>query len=196
MLLMANGEAPAGAKRTRSQNPLKPKTIRNVLGSLSAMYCHAQRKRWVTFNPVQEIELPDVEGSEEIHFLTPPEVLAAARTAQSGRFEDLDRALYITAAMTGLRQGELVALRWRDIDWTAARVRVRQNYVLKEFGTPKSKRSTRSVPMADVVAAALEQLSQASVFSGDDDLVFGDPDTNEPISKADVLARFRRSRRA
>jgi integrase len=31
--------------------------------------------------------------------------------------------------MTGLRQGELLALRWRDVDWLAARVRVRRNYV-------------------------------------------------------------------
>ncbi len=38
--------------------------------------------------------------------------------------------MYLTAAMTGLRQGELVALRWRDVDWTAGRTRVRQNYVL------------------------------------------------------------------
>ena len=32
----------------------------------------------------------------------------------------------------------------RDVDWTAARIRVRQNYVLGEFGTPKSRRSTRT----------------------------------------------------
>ena len=37
-----------------------------------------------------------------------------------------DHALYMLAAMTGLRQGELVALRWRDIDWTAGVVRVRR----------------------------------------------------------------------
>ncbi len=64
--------------------------------------------------------------------------------------------------MTGLRQGELIALRWRDVDWRAARIRVRQNYVLGEFGTPKSKRSTRSVPMADAVAGELDRLFQVS----------------------------------
>jgi integrase len=84
--------------------------------------------------------------------------------AQPGEYEALDRALYRTAAMTGLRQGELIALRWRDVDWHAARIRVRQNYVRGEFGTPKSCRSTRSVPMADVVGGELDRLYRASAL--------------------------------
>ena len=74
----------------------------------------------------------------------------------------IDRALYLTVAMTGLRQGELVALRWRDAGWTAGRIRVRQNYVLGEFGTPKSRHSTRSVPMADALVGELDRLHQTS----------------------------------
>jgi site-specific recombinase XerD len=35
----------------------------------------------------------------------------------------------IAAAMTGMRQGELLGLRWQDVDWTASKIRVRQNYV-------------------------------------------------------------------
>ena len=66
--------------------------------------------------------------------------------------------MYLTAAMTGMRQGELLALRWRDVDWTARRVRVRRNFVRGEFGTPKSKRSSRSVPLADRLAGELDLL--------------------------------------
>jgi integrase len=100
-------------------------------------------------------------------------------------------ALYLTAAMTGLRQGELVALRWRDVDWPAARVRVRQNYVLGEFGTPKSKRSTRSVPLADAVGGELERLFKASSAQSDDGLVFADPHTAGPLDEAAILRRYR-----
>jgi integrase len=60
----------------------------------------------------------------------------------------VDRALYLTAAMTGLRQGELLGLRWRDVDWAAQKVRVVRPYVRGRFRSPKSRTSSRAVPMA------------------------------------------------
>ena len=49
----------------------------------------------------------------------------------------VERVLYLTASMTGMRQGELLALRWLDVDWIAHRVRVRRNFVRGKFGTPE-----------------------------------------------------------
>ena len=102
----------------------------------------------------------------------------------------VERAMYLTAAMTGLRQGELFALRWMDIDWLARKVRVRRSYVRGSFGTPKSKRSSRAVPLADRVARELELLSQASEFQGEEDLVFGHPHTGgaaRPLTGLEAL---------
>ena len=130
----------------------------NYIGYLSALLGFAERKGWLSVNVARHIELPGKPESAEIRFLEPLEPLevrALADAPADGPYREIDRAMYLTAAMTGLRQGELVALRWRDVDWTAGRIRVRQNYVLGEFGTPKSRRSTRSVPMADEVAGSL-----------------------------------------
>ncbi len=93
--------------------------------------------------------------------------------------------------MTGMRQGELFALRWRDVDWSARRIRVRRNYVRGEFGTPKSKRSSRSVPLASRVATELELLSRDSQYKSDDDLVFAHPETGRPIDRSKLLKRFK-----
>ena len=82
--------------------------------------------------------------------------------------------------MTGLRSGELIALRWRDVDWPASAIRVRSNYVCGEFGSPKSKRSTRSVPMADQVAGELERYYQASGEPAEGELVFPSPKSGGP----------------
>ncbi len=177
---------------------LAPKSIHNYVGTLSAIFGFAThpRRRWASANPCQGIELPVIREATEIRFLDVEEVDALVAAAQPGPFEAIDRALYRTAAMTGLRMGELIALRWRDVDWTAARIRVRQNYVLGEFGTPKSKRSTRSVPMADEVAGELDRLFKCSAAQGDDDLVFASPMTGTPLDKTATRRRYRKALKA
>jgi integrase len=177
---------------------LSPKSIRNVIGTLSALFnfAKAPQRRWASTNPCEGLDLPAVPEATEIRFLTLEEVDALIGHVRPGMFQAIDRAMFLTAAMTGLRKGELIALRWRDVDWTAGRIRVRQNYVRGEFGTPKSKRSTRSVPMADEVAGALERLFRQSRWQADDDLVFAHPQTGGTIPKANVTRRMRAALKA
>lgn len=194
MRLLEEGRKPGSTGKPR---PLSVKSVRNYMIHLSALFNLAERMGWVTSIPCRRVDLPAAEPiSEDIRFLEPHEVTALADNARPGPYQHIDRALYLTAAMTGLRQGELVALRWRDVDWTAGRIRVRQNHVLGEFGTPKSRRSTRFVPMADVVAAELDRLSTATRHPGDDDLVFGHPLDRTPISKPEILKRYRKALKA
>ena len=73
---------------------------------------------------------------------------------------------------------------------------MRQNYVRGEFGTPKSRRSTRSVPMADRVAGELDRLykwrfGDHEDADRDDELVFRDPHRGGPLQRTAVLERFR-----
>jgi integrase len=78
--------------------------------------------------------------------------------------------------MTGMRQSELLGLRWRDVDWGSQSIRVRNAFVRGEHSADgKSDRSTRrSVPMADRLVRELERWRAGSVFADDEDLVFGD----------------------
>jgi integrase len=61
-------------------------------------------------------------------------------------------------------------------------IRVRRNYVRGRYGTPKSRRWTPAVPMADEVGGALDRLPQSSSPQGDDNLVFGDPTSGDSPS--------------
>jgi integrase len=174
---------------------LAPKTVHNIIGTLSALFnfAKAPRRRWATSNPCNGAELPAIPEASEIRFLTIGQLDQLIAHARLGVFQAQDRALYLTAAMTGLRLGELVALRWRDVDWTAARIRVRQNYVRGHYGSPKSKRSTRSVPMADEVGGALDRLFQGSTYQADGDLVFAHPATGGPMTKANITRRLHKA---
>jgi integrase len=101
--------------------------------------------------------------------------------------------LILLAALTGLRQSELLGLRWRDIDWVAQRIRVRNTFVRGEHSADgKSDLSARrSVPMADRAARALEAWSRRTVDRADDDLVFAHPLTGRPLDRSKVTKRFK-----
>jgi len=172
---------------------LAPKSRANALGTLHSLIEFAIDEGWmVGENPVKRVEKPTVaEADPDVHFLETEEIEALLRAVPDDPLGRVERVMYLTAAMTGMRQGELFALRWRDVDWTARRIRVRRNFVRGEFGTPKSKRSSRSVPLASRVATELELLSQDSRWKGHDDLVFAHPETGKPIDRSKLLKRFK-----
>lgn len=174
------------------------KSIRNYIGTLSAIFRYAMhpRRRWASTNPCEAIDLPALPASTEIRYLTMPQVEALADAAVAGEHQRLDRALYLTAAMRGLRQGELIALRWQDIAWDDRRVRVVRNHVLGQFDTPKSHRSVRSVPLNSRLADELKSWHQASGWSEPDGLVFAEPASGEVLRRAALMRRYRRALKA
>ena len=172
---------------------LAPKSRANALGVLHSLIDFALDEGWATGeNPVKRVAKPRTpEADGDIHFLAPEEVEAVIRAVPADALGRVEAVMYLTAAMTGMRQGELLALRWRDVDWTAGRIRVRRNFVRGEFGTPKSRRSARAIPMATRVAGELDRLFRDSATQGDDDLVFAHPATGNPIDRSRLLKRFK-----
>ena len=98
-----------------------------------------------------------VRSSGDIEVFSPEEVWALVRAAAPRR----TRAIFLTAAFTGLRRGELLGLRWRDVDFTGSTIRVRASYAAGQLTTPKSGK-VRAVPMAPDVASALAELGDGS----------------------------------
>ncbi len=171
---------------------LAPKSRANALGTLHSLIEFAIDEGWmVGENPVKRVERPALATTDpDVRFLDSEEVEALLRAVPDDPLGRVERVMYLTAAMTGMRQGELFGLRWRDVDWTARRIRVRRNFVRGGFGTPKSKRSSRSVPLASRVATELELLFQDSQYKKHDDLVFAHPETGKPIDRSRLLKRF------
>jgi integrase len=103
--------------------------------------------------------LPQAKVEDRVHRVDVEQLLAARYPDDA--FGRIEPTPYLTAAMTGLRQGELLGLRWRDVDFDAHKLRVVSPFVRGEFGDPKSSGSGRSVPMAERVADALSELRAA-----------------------------------
>src|SRR4051812_34270616 len=134
---------------------------------LNGIMRRACRIHGLLTNAVSGVERLREVKKIDLEVLEPEEVWALVRAAES----EQDAAIYLTAAFTGLRMGELRALRWRDVDFARSLVRVRASYSLKWLTTPKSGK-VRAVPLAPDVAAALARLGQRPRRTGEEDFVF------------------------
>lgn len=199
---------------------LAPKTVRNVLTFLHSVFEHAIDRGWASQNPVRRASRPKRrragDANPDLQFLTVPELEAVLRAipddvvvrapapTRRGRAGSAPpvppdvvgpviRVVVLTAAMTGLRQSELLGLRWRDVDWTAQRIRVRNAWVRGEHsGEGKSDLSTRrSVPMADRLARELDRWSRRTLYGADNDLVFAHPRSGRPLDRSKLGRRFK-----
>jgi integrase len=141
-------------------------------------------------------------------FYSPEEIEAIARSLEAGfhrpevsardeleRFEDhRDAEAIRVAAYSGLRLGELLALRWRDIDWTGSALTISRSLSSGIEGTTKSGH-VRRVPMADQAAAALDRLSQRQDFVSPDDYVFCNA-LGRSLDGSALRRRYKRARDA
>jgi len=155
------------ASQLGADRPLSNATKRKIIVIFHGVMARACRVYRLPVNPVANVEKPRLAAPGAIDVFNPEEVHALVRAAAS----EQDAAIYLTAAFTGLRQGELVALRWRDVDFAGSYIRVTASYTNGELSTPKSGK-VRSVPMAPEVGEALARLGQRDLFVGPDDLVF------------------------
>ena len=119
---------------------LSTKSVLNYVSVLHSLFEFGIRRGWASVNPVKKIEKPErPEPNGDIRFLDDADLEALLAAERDDALGPTLRALYLTAAMTGLRQGELLGLRWLDVDWIAARVRVRRNWVRGECtGRPRA----------------------------------------------------------
>jgi integrase len=150
----------------RSLVGLSDRSKNKLLIQMHGIFRRAQIVWGLPANPLARVEKHPMKASGDIQVFSPEEVCALVRAAAS----EQDGALFLTAAFTGLRMGELLALRWRDVDFAGSTIRVRASYANNALTTPKSE--VRAVPLAPDVAAALTQLGRRELWLEEDDLVF------------------------
>ena len=165
------------------------------MGLLGAIFTHAVKRGWCSLNPVAVVDKPRTGRSPDIRFLTIKELEAILDATPDDERGSTERVLYLAAAMTGMRRGELVALRWQDVDQHACQIRVRRNFVRGEFGAPKSRRSSRAVPLAPRLAAELTAHYQRSQYRDELDLVFAHPATGRVLDPYKLRRRFKSAAR-
>lgn len=95
------------------------------------MLKHAVKWVYLTRNPAQDIECPRIER-KEMDFLTPEEIRLFLNAVDPRYYP-----LFLTAILTGIRQGELLGLKWSDINWASNQIYIRRSLNRGKFIEPK-----------------------------------------------------------
>jgi integrase len=144
----------AGFYRSRLDAGCSAASVHKMHETLHKALKQAVRWGYMTKNPADDVDAPRVH-TEEVHPLTQEEACRFLEAVRGDRLE----ALYVVALHTGLRQGELLALRWEDLDLEAHTLQVRRT-VTKDggklaVGPTKTAKGRRTVKLTKDAAASL-----------------------------------------
>ena len=114
---------------------LSNRTREKYVTALNAIFKRAGRVWKLQSNPATDLERPRVRSAKSIDVYTPEEVWSLVRAAN-----EQDGATYLVAAFCGLRMGEILALRWREVDFTRRVIGVRESYTQHRVDTPRALR--------------------------------------------------------
>jgi integrase len=146
----------AGFYRRKLDDGCTPASVRKMHETLHKALKQAVRWGYMTRNPADDVDPPKAHA-EEVHPLTQQEARRLLETVRGDRLE----ALYVIALHTGLRQGELLALRWGDLDLEARKLQVRRT-VTKDggkltVGPTKTTKGRRTVRLTKDAVEALRR---------------------------------------
>lgn len=167
-------------------------TIKNVYRLLSAAMRCALEEGLIQKNPCRKIKIQRVEQREQ-RVLTQNEQELVKKSTLNANDLPMLLSLY-----TGMRLGEVCALKWSDIDWAKRTITVKRTVqritqskngkkTMLMVGTPKSLRSCRVIPVPDFV---LKQLKTMQASSQNGSYIFGS--SVSPAEPRTIQRRFKR----
>jgi integrase len=180
-----------------------PRTVNRHLNLMHELFKAAQKRGLARSNPVSAVDRPR-EPRRRWTILSPVEIgrverafrelVDEAATEEELAWCEQARAVFLVLIGAGLRRGELLGLRWRDValtDPAGASLRVHETWVRGAEETLKSEAGERTISLARVVAEELARQLDRTRFDGDDERVFCHPQTGGPLDHKQWAETFR-----
>jgi integrase len=166
-----------------TQEGYAPKSIDHIHDVLSAVLRTAVKWGHLHDNPARGVDLPKLRTVRPKWALTCQQAAALL-----DELPPLGRAMVGLAILSGLRRGELFALRWRDIDEASRVLTVREAVYDGMFDTPKTEAGLRQIPLSEAAQGFIREWKQRGGRLEPDALVFSTR-TGNAISPNNVLRR-------
>jgi integrase len=174
-------------------DPLSRKTVRNLHGLLKKAFSDAIRKKKLRSNPADATDTIELNTPEQKAWTT-EELQQFTNSTSTHRW----CAAWALMATTGVRRGEVLGLRWADVDMENSKITIRSTRI--RFGkqtiasTPKTKTGNRTITIGPLVMASVrewrrtqnaERLVMGAGWQNiEADLVFTNPDGSAPNVEA------------
>jgi len=143
-------------------------SVRNAWVLLSSILESAVEYGYLQANPARGVKFPQKALKKK------PAMIAGDDFARLLRqLSEPHRTMVSLIAATGLRIGELLALRWSSLDLEVGALTVRESVFEGKFQAPKTQRALRTIPLGPHAVKALKEHQARVARNGDDDLVFG-----------------------
>lgn len=168
----------------RLTSGVSPKTARNELALLGSVFSLAVDNYVVLRSPVRQKHKPKMVRSEK------PIWTAAQLKSILDAVRRDHRAFFVCAALTGARLGELLGLRWKNVDLDVGKLEIRQSVWNGQLLPPKTEGSVRTVYFGEALKLTLQEHRRATAHGSDEDFVFCKPDgapLNPDVIRRDVL---------
>ena len=157
--------------------------VRNAWTLLSGILETAVEYGYFTMNPARGVKFPQQAEREA------PAIIAGDDFAKLlNEVEEPYKTMVELMAATGLRIGELLAVRWRAVDMEVGTLAVRESVYEGKFQRPKTSKSRRTIPLGPHAIASLKEHRDRSTRKSDDDLVFPNK-SGEPLRESKLLER-------
>jgi integrase len=166
------------------QTGYAPKTVDHIHDVLSAVLRTAVKWGHLPNNPARDVDLPTLRTVRPKWALTLEQA-----TALIGALPPLARAMAGLALLSGLRRGELFALRWRDLDEHTDCLTVREAVYEGVFDTPKTEAGNRQIPLSPAAQLLVAEWRLRTKNTNPEALVFSTC-SGKPISPNNVLRRW------
>jgi integrase/recombinase XerC len=112
------------AKQTKMRRKLEPKSVNNHLGNCKAVFKFAVKKNWIDDSPATHVDLLRVPDKGKLKFLTATDLEALCEAVPHDSLGRMEEIMYRVTFETGMRLGEVLALRWHDLDYVAEKITV------------------------------------------------------------------------
>ena len=165
----------------RFRRKLGWQTVRNAWTLLSGILETAVEYGYLSMNPARGVKFPEKELKEAPVLFTAEDFVKL--------LEQLDepyRTMARLIALTGLRIGELLAVRWRCLDLEIGTLSVRESVYEGKFQSPKTRKSRRTMPLGPQIIVWLREHHHRAKRTESDDLVFGNR-KGQPLRESKLL---------